>query len=171
MMQAQGDRNRRRRCGAAAFTGLLAAFACGAVGAANPWNGPQPDRIFERLDTNSDGVVDRGELEGARHAAFTRADTDRDGYITEAEAQALLQELRAQGAAGQRPLFRGRLAARRPAEQANVLARFDTDLDGRVSEAELLDLAHPFGALFDGNGDGSITKSEVDQAVASLRER
>jgi Ca2+-binding EF-hand superfamily protein len=171
MTQAHIENNRQRRCGAAAFTALLAACACGAAAAAGPWNGPQPERIFERLDLNSDGVVDRGELEAARHAAFVRADADRDGYITEAEAQALLQELRAQGAAGQRPLFRGRLAARRPAEQANVLARFDTNLDGRVSEAELVDPEHPFEALFDANSDGRITKSEVDRALASLRDR
>jgi Ca2+-binding EF-hand superfamily protein len=170
MTHAQAEKDRQRRCGAALIS-LVAAFACGAVGAADPWNGPQPDRIFERLDANSDGVVDASEIQAARHAAFMRADADRDGYITEAEAQTLLQELRAQGAAGQRPLFRGRLAARRPAEQANVLARFDADADGRVSEAELVDLAHPFGALFDSNGDGRITKSEVDQALASLRDR
>ena len=172
-VQAQGRSNRRSGGPAVARVWLLAAAcaACGAAGAAgSAWNGPQPDRIFQKLDLNGDGVVDKSELETARRTAFARADNDHDGYITEAEAQSLLQELRAQGAAGQRPLYRGRLAARRPAEQANLLARFDSNGDGRVSEAEFVDLEHPFGALFDGNGDGQITKAEMQTARASLRD-
>jgi len=171
-VRAQRQAKRRSRGGLAMRMWVLAAAcaACGAAGAAGTWNGRQPDRIFQKLDLNGDGVVDKSELEAARRTAFARADNDHDGYITEAEAQSLLQELRAQGAAGQRPLYRGRLAARRPAEQANLLARFDSNGDGRVSEAEFVDLEHPFGALFDGNGDGQITKAEMQTARASLRD-
>jgi len=119
---------------------------------------------------NGDGVVDKSELDAARRAAFERADADHDGYITEDEAQSLLQQLRAQGAAGQRPLYRGRIVSRKPAEQANAIARFDADGDGRVSEAEFMEFVHPFGAMFDANGDGKITKEEVDQARDALRQ-
>lgn len=171
-VRAQGQAKRRSRGGLAMRMWVLAAAcaACGAAGAAGTWNGRQPDRIFQKLDLNGDGVVDKSELEAARRAAFARADSDHDGYITEAEAQSLFQELRAQGAAGQRPLYRGRIAGRQPAEQANLLARFDANGDGRVSEVEFVGLAHPFGARFDGNGDGIITKVEMEQARASLRE-
>jgi Ca2+-binding EF-hand superfamily protein len=172
-VRAQGQAKRQRHgAGAAMRMWVLAAAcaACGAAGAAGTWNGRQPDRIFQRLDFNGDGVVDKSELESARRAAFASADSDHDGYITETEAQSLLQALRVQGAAGQRPLYRGRLAGRQAAEQANVIARFDVNGDGRVSEAEFVDLEHPFGARFDGDGDGRITKLELEQASASLRD-
>jgi len=156
--------------GAQIWLVAAACAMCSAAGAAEAWNGPQPERIFRQLDLNGDGIVDQHELDAARRAAFEHADSDRDGYITETEAQSLLQQLRSQGAAGQRPLYRGWIAARKPAEQANLLARFDADGDGRVSEAEFMEFVHPFGAMFDLNGDGVITKAEVEQAEAALRE-
>jgi Ca2+-binding EF-hand superfamily protein len=170
-VRAQGQEH-RRRAPFAAYIWLAAAAcaACSVASAAEPWNGPQPDRIFQKLDLNGDGVVDKSELDAARRAAFERADADHDGYITEDEAQSLLQQLRAQGAAGQRPLYRGRIVSRKPAEQANAIARFDADGDGRVSEAEFMEFVHPFGAMFDANGDGKITKEEVDQAREALRQ-
>jgi Ca2+-binding EF-hand superfamily protein len=151
---------------------LLAATCawCGAAVAADGgWNGPQPERIFQKLDVNGDSVVDQPELLAARRTAFARADANHDGYIDEAEVQSLLQGLRALGGAGQRPLLRGRLVARRPAEQANVIARFDLDADGRVSESEFVDPEHPFGARFDGDGDGRITKAEVEKGYDAVR--
>src|SRR4051812_40948352 len=111
--QEQGLR-RHTRLTARMWLAAAACAACAAASAAEPWNGPQPDRIFQKLDLNGDGIVDKSELDAARRAAFERADADHDGYITEDEAQSLLQQLRAQGAAGQRPLYRGRIVARKP---------------------------------------------------------
>src|SRR5262245_27164870 len=167
---AQGQGLERRGVARMWLAAAAAFVACAAASAAEPGNGPQPDRIFQKLDLNGDGIVDKSELDAARRAAFERADNDHDGYITEDEAQSLLQQLRAQGAAGQRPLYRGRMASRKPAEQANAIARFDADGDGRVSEAEFMEFVHPFGAMFDANGDGKITKEEVDQAREALRQ-
>lgn len=167
--QGQGFK-RSTRLTTQIWLAVAACAVCAAAGAAEPWNGPQPDRIFQKLDLDGDGVVDKSELDAARRAAFERADADHDGYITEDEGQSLLQQLRAQGAAGQRPLYRGRIVARKPAEQANAIARFDADGDGRVSEAEFMEFVHPFSAMFDANGDGNITKAEVEQAQEALRE-
>lgn len=145
------------------------AFVSFAAAAAH-WEGPQPGRIFEKLDANEDAVVDAQELLVSRREVFARADADSDGYVTDDEAQNLREGLRAHGGAGQRSLLRTRFATRRPAEQANLLARFDSDGDGRVTEAEFLGADHPFLARFDGNGDGRLTRAEVDLGEAGLRE-
>jgi len=145
---------------------LLAALACSAAGATE-WGGPLPQRIFDRLDVNGDAVVDAAEIESARRAMFDRADLDGDGYVTELEAQELFDVLRSSGGSAQRPILRSRWAARRPAEQANLLARFDANGDGRVGEAEFLRPAYPFVARFDANNDGLLTRAEVEQGYAT----
>jgi Ca2+-binding EF-hand superfamily protein len=148
--------------------GALTAVSLGA--SADQWEGPQPGRIFHRLDANGDAIVDHQELEVARREMFAHADADGDGYVTEAEAHDLRDSLREQGGAGQNSLLRPRYAARRPAEQANLLARFDTDGDGRVAQAEFVAAEHPFLARFDSNGDGRLTRAEVEEGEVALRE-
>jgi EF hand domain-containing protein len=158
----------RLACAAGLIGSALLLVSLGA--AAAQWEGPQPGRIFDKLDANDDAIVDAQEFLVARRAMFARADSDRDGYVTEAEAQDLREGLRELGGAGQRYLMHTRLATRRPAEQANLLARFDTDGDGRVTEAEFVGADHPFLARFDGNGDGRLTRTEIEQGEATLRE-
>lgn len=147
----------------------LIALACSTATAAD-WGGPQPVRIFDRLDVNGDGVVDAHELESARRAMFERADLDSDGYVTDLEAQELFDVLRASGGSAQRPILRSRWAARRPAEQANLLARFDANGDGRVGEAEFLRPAYPFVARFDADNDGRLTRAEVERGYQNREE-
>lgn len=168
-MKQDAVRSGKPRLRSAALVGLpLALLSFGAVAA--QWEGPQPDRIFQRLDANDDAIVDAQELLVARRAMFAHADADHDGYVTEAETQALRDGLRSQGGAGQRSLLRTRLATRRPAEQANWLARFDFDGDGRVGETEFVGAEHPFVARFDVDGDGRLTRAEVDTGQDALRD-
>jgi hypothetical protein len=56
------------------------------------------DSIFDRLDTNHDGILSRDEVRAARSTMFDRIDTDRSGTATLAEieaAKAKAQERRA----------------------------------------------------------------------------
>jgi Ca2+-binding EF-hand superfamily protein len=47
---------------------------------------PSPEQIFQRADTNGDGVVGRDEAVGLMIAdAFARFDLDGDGYVDEQE--------------------------------------------------------------------------------------
>lgn len=148
---------------------VLVVLSCSTAWGAQ-WSGPLPVRIFDKLDVNGDAVVDAHEVESARRSMFDRADADQDGYVTDLEAHALFDVLRASGGSAQRPLLRSRLASRRPAEQANLLARFDTDGDGRVGESEFLSGAYPFMARFDADNDGRLTRDEVEQGYLAREE-
>jgi len=46
------------------------------------------ERMFARLDTNSDGVIDRNEFRAQAAQRFDRMDTNKDGKIDAAERQA-----------------------------------------------------------------------------------
>ena len=48
----------------------------------------QLDKKFEKLDTNKDGQVSMDELKGQRGGIAKKADANKDGVITKAEARA-----------------------------------------------------------------------------------
>ena len=127
-----------------------------------------PGRVFERLDTNRDDVIEQQEIEAARRAVFDRADADHDDYVTGKEIEALREEL--SEARGQR--LRQRAAPEGAREAlADRVKRLDTDGDGRIAEAEFVAAPDPVLQRFDGNGDGSITRAEMDEGVAEVREQ
>ena len=47
-----------------------------------------PARMFDRIDANRDGALDRGEIDGLLARRFARMDADHDGMLTAAERQA-----------------------------------------------------------------------------------
>ncbi len=53
-----------------------------------PGAGGRGERMFARLDTNGDGVIDREEFRAQAAQRFDRMDTNKDGKIDAAERQA-----------------------------------------------------------------------------------
>ena len=51
-------------------------------------------RMFARLDTNGDGVIDREEYRALAAQRFDRMDTNKDGKVTAEERQAMRQAMR-----------------------------------------------------------------------------
>ena len=49
------------------------------------------DRIFGRMDTNSDGFITKDELEKSAADRFNRIDTQHKGYVTRDEMRAQFQ--------------------------------------------------------------------------------
>ena len=125
-------------------------------------------RVFERLDTDRDDVIEKQEIEAARRAMFDRADADNDDYVTGKEIEALREEF--SEARGQRMRQREAPEGSREA-LADRVKRLDTDGDGRIAEAEFVAARDPLLQRFDGNGDGSITRAEMDEGVAEVREQ
>lgn len=126
--------------------GCVCALALGGVAVAGSSGAIGFERFLERVDTDKDGNVSRAEAETFRQGRFTKADDNRDGVLTEAEA--ILH------------------AQRRAVEMATkIFARMDANGDGRVLRSEYdtvsgqrLDRVF---RRFDANGDGLITRAEM----------
>lgn len=115
------------------------------------------DSVFVAADANKDGFADRAELESAQvkelnarkatllrrnEAIFKNMDKDNNGTLTVQEFNAQL------------------VAAPIKTETAAVLARFDTNKDGKVSLAENRAPALAQFDRADTNKDGSLSVAE-----------
>jgi len=108
-------------------------------GRGDPW-----ERI-QRYDVDGDSKVSREEFTGPEHL-FDRFDTDRDGFVTEAE----VRRMRGGGRRG------------RGGTPGGMARLFDTDGDGRVTEEEW----KAFFTKADKNGDGVLQTEEFSAATS-----
>lgn len=133
---------------------LSAAMLATAVQAHGPRGGEGPGArpAFEELDANSDGQLTPDELEAFRAARFTEADTDGDGALSPEEMLA-----RAEVQAGER----------RAARIERMIARLDTNDDGKLSLEEMPAGGNGRGDMFsrlDADEDGAISAEEFAAA-------
>ena len=103
---------------------------------------------FQNLDTNRDGFVERAEAEALVHSEFNQYDTDRDNKVTEPEVRLIVQRSMAREAAE-----RQQIEARRRQGMAAIndfidmqlreADKLDKNNDGKVSQQEYIVLAGP----------------------------
>lgn len=105
---------------------------------------PDPSRIFDKADTNGDGVITREEFHAARERMFVRLDRNGDGYIDKDDMS-------------------GRLTGRQKTQErlAELVTQLDRDDDGRVSKAEFVDGPTPLFDRADTDHNGELSKEEV----------
>ncbi len=112
-----------------------------------------PERIFERLDSNGDGTITADEVpEQAQR--ILQLDRDGDGVITREEIS--------QGLPGGRFGQPRGMAPGGPGERAErMFEELDSNGDGRVTKEEVPDGMEQFLERFDRDGDGMVTEDEV----------
>lgn len=134
--------------------GAILALGVAATGHAQMRDG---SRVFDRLDGNSDGVIDAAELRAQRERAFSRLDGDGDGVITAAEreqARSRMQRVRER--------MQGRID--------EIAAQADSNRDGDISRDEFLAAPQPLLSRADADGDGRISREEFSAVAGSFRE-
>lgn len=111
--------------------------------------------MFDRLDTNRDGVITKDEVRAARAQTFDRIDANRDGVITVTEIESA--KGRMQERAARRLARMAELRAEMPTPSER-LAAMDKNGDGQISRAEFVDQS-PWFDRMQKNG-GVVTKED-----------
>lgn len=131
-----------------------------AKGPATPVGGHGYNAFIGGYDANRDGVVTREEYDTLRKQRFVAADTNNDGWLSEAEYVAEFEgRLKAQyAAAGKTPdqQYAGSI------KQAHVrFGILDTNKDGKLSIEEEIDIANRTFKNADRNGDGVVNAADM----------
>lgn len=140
-----------RRVSLLLATGLVAATWAGSALADKGHGG----RFFERLDQDGNGLITREEMQASRERWFGRLDHDGDGFVTMADLDARQAERE----------------ARRQERRAHFFERLDGDQDGRISNAEFHASDPSWLAEADSNGDGALSREELENAVRKKHEK
>lgn len=142
---------------ATALVGGAAVATGAAVAASGEGHQTRVMKMFERLDANGDGAVEKSEVRAAAANRFAAADANGDGRLTRDELVAS-----------------GHRKAEKRADK--MLKRLDADGDGAISAAELEGhggkhekRAEKMFDRLDADGDGRITKAEAEDAAANWR--
>ena len=105
------------------------------------------EKLLSQADANRDGQVTWSEVIELRTKTFSRLDRNGDGYADKAD----------------RPSMFGS----RFDEAMGKIARFDTNGDGRISQAEMIEADAPAFTKADTNGDKIVTKDEIKAVRAA----
>jgi len=161
---------------------LIAATAAVAVGgAAYAQQAPAPRqemtraaveqrtaRMFDRLDADRDGKLDRADRAVREKARFDRIDANRDGQVSYAEFTAMSTQRDGQSAARL-----GRGGPHRMALNAfgrgGMIRLADADQDGAITKAEFEAATLTRIDRLDANKDGTVTADEAKAARDSMR--
>ncbi len=103
---------------------------------------------FQNLDTNRDGFVERAEAEALVHSEFNQYDTDRDNKVTEPEVRLIVQRSMAREASERQQIEQRRRQGMAAINdfidmQLREADKLDKNGDGKVSQQEYIALAGP----------------------------
>ena len=120
----------------------VAAYAASGM---NGYHHEKIERIFEMKDTNKDGKLAKEELSGRWSSKFEKLDSDKDGFVTKAEAKSAHERMRKE-------------------RMINMMMRLDTDSNGEVSENEFIAFTLDRFKKADKDGNGILSMDEMAQA-------
>jgi Ca2+-binding EF-hand superfamily protein len=138
----------------------LDTYKDGVISAVEIASAPAADEMVKTLmafDKNGDGKLTRDELPERMQGLFDRADTDKDGVLTGEEIRKAAQ---AAGAPASREREGRRGSDRSFFRLDPILAALDTNGDSEISAAEIAAAPTALKKL-DANGDGQLSANEV----------
>ncbi len=133
-------------------------------------NSEMLDKMFARMDKNSDGTLDGDELPEKLKEKLTKLDANSDGKIDKAELGSAKHIGQGPKPSGER----GKPGKVKPGQgqpgdgqtppnnrAAEMLKRLDKNGDGKIATDELPEKLQPRLAKLDANGDGFIDEVEL----------
>src|SRR5262245_32987780 len=121
------------------------------IAAAHPRAGGGPER-FDELDADKNGSVSQSEMQTAMTRHVSEPDTNKDGRVTQQEAEAFH-------------------AGKRAEHGEQRFTESDANHDGKLSKQELSKLPGDMFERLDLDGDGFVTKAEMQEAHAAMKDR
>ncbi|MEM9716607.1 MAG: hypothetical protein AAF826_08825 [Pseudomonadota bacterium] len=140
--------------GKAGLTTLAVVIALGAATGAFA-RGEGKGARFEALDADADGFITEVEFNAAMNDRFTKMDADGNGTVTQAEFVAMIAE---RAANSDRDVSAEKIEKR----ATKMMERIDADGDGAIQKAEFGKKG--FTELlerFDADADGQLSKEEM----------
>ncbi len=113
-------------------------------------------------DTNNDGKISRAEANAAQDRAFKQLDTNGDGQVDAKEFDAGQPGLPADASAQDK--------ARRHRVISSWFNHIDADGNGKISRSEYRKALTPYFDKLDANGDGYISKDELQKAFGNAKQ-
>lgn len=129
--------------------------------------------MFDRLDANKDGKLDKADREARIAERFKALDTDGNGQLSLAEFAAAHDRAMGPGAKG-RGMAPGegphRMGMRGMGRGGMMMARMaDANKDGVITREEFIAAHLKHFDMMDANKDGSVTPAERKAAMARMR--
>lgn len=115
--------------------------------------GDRGQKMFDRVDADSDGRITAAEAQAFRDERFRRLDANADGQVTKAEMQDARSKRRAER--------KERRAERRAQRMAKRFEKTDTNGNGALDRNEFDRMAAARFQRMDANGDGAVTRDEI----------
>ena len=113
------------------------------------------EAVFDRLDTNQDGVISADEAKAARGRMFDKIDADHDGIVTAAEIEAAKNDAEKRRARRIATLAGLRAEMPSPSQRA---AELDQNHDGKLTREEFMAGRSWFDLI--AKSGGSISKED-----------
>lgn len=141
------------------------------LGGAWPLAAQEPAELFDKLDANKDGVVEKDEIPEDKRPLFERlvrlGDGNADAKLSKDELKVALEKSKPQTEAAPAGRPGGPPGGRQyPVKQ--VFERLDTNGDGKLSKDEMPERLQSSFARFDADSDGGVPLSEYEKIAGPV---
>ncbi|OCC23853.1 hypothetical protein MB02_08465 [Croceicoccus estronivorus] len=172
--------------GAATMAGAGLAYAAPGMGRGDVTRAEaqeQASRMFERMDANKDGKLDKADREARQQQRFERLDTDKNGALSPEEFAANRGKMRGPGDRGPGDMRgpgkgqgdnpdgkRHRMGHKGKMGHGPMMQGMDTNGDGAISQAEFVAGHLAMFDKADADNNGTVTAKERKDMHQKMRD-